>query len=173
MAIEDINTGISQYASQANASTKNTSWWQAVFDPKTYNYNTIFNKETSAQKAWVRELYSQMQSQEFNANEAQKERDWQEKMSNTAYQRAVEDMKAAGLNPILAYSNGGSSTPAGAAGSSSAVARSSPADGAPRSGDMGDFLKIVASLVSAGAGIYSASLGAKSNVLSALIRKKR
>lgn len=57
------------------------------------------------------------QMMQFNAQQAQMQRDWQEKMSNTAYQRGMADMQAAGLNPILAANLGGASTPGGGAAS--------------------------------------------------------
>ena len=49
-----------------------------------------------------------------SAEAAKMQIDFQREMSNTAFQRQVEDLKAAGINPMMATHLGGSSTPQGA-----------------------------------------------------------
>jgi len=56
-------------------------------------------------------------AQAASAEQAAQQMAFQERMRSTQYQTVVEDMKKAGLNPMLAYSQGGAGTPAGAAGS--------------------------------------------------------
>lgn len=48
---------------------------------------------------------------EWSSAEAQKQREYEERLSNTAYQRALSDMKAAGINPNVLGMSGGASTP--------------------------------------------------------------
>jgi len=52
-----------------------------------------------------------------SAAQAKEQMDFQERMRQTQYQIAIEDMKKAGLNPMLAYSQGGAGVPTGAMGS--------------------------------------------------------
>lgn len=130
------NEQVDQWLNQAYAYQREEAAMQGKYNSqsmlKQMGYNTL--------QAIMQGVYNHIENSvamSYNSAEALANREWQEHMSNTAYQRAVEDMRKAGLNPILAFANGGASTPGGSAGTISGASMglaSSSALGVSRSG---------------------------------------
>lgn len=118
-------------------------------DSDVYGSNDITGFD---QASWALEQQWKMDEAEraYNSAEAEKQRDWEKMMSDTAISRAVADIKSAGLNPWLAL-NGGSigpaSTPSGASASSSSGSSKVPQN---------YYYKMLAQIISSATSIFSA-----------------
>ena len=97
-----------------------TSYALSQSDPYGYGVQTantssyidmLSNNTRSMLEDFMNKQYS------FNAEQAKEQRQWLKMMSDTQYQRAMEDMKKAGINPLVAFS---SLEPAGVPSSSAA-----------------------------------------------------
>lgn len=105
MSIFDTLSGIRNNSDVINKS--NASIWKGLENTLTGNLD------------YQRQLELQEKQQAFNASEAQKTRDWNERLANTAYQRQAKDLKASGFNPALMLSGSGASGYTSATASSS------------------------------------------------------
>lgn len=78
-------------------------------------------------------FFGQSSANQANKDIAREQMQFQKIMSDTAYQRSMRDMKLAGLNPMLAFSQGGASTPTGASAHMESTTK-----------DVGDSIKMAA-----------------------------
>lgn len=112
----NISSGGSVNSSQNSSKSVSNSWSNTAGNLASERARLrAAEANANARDAWE-------SAADYNARQAQVQRDWEEYMSNTQYQRAVQDMIKAGLNPILAAGNGisGASIGSGAAASMSA-----------------------------------------------------
>lgn len=128
-----VNSAATAAVSDASVSS---SYSNPIVNSVNDNINRILdvssaNNAWSAQQAEIQRKWQEEQNKiamDFNAAEAAKSRDWQAYMSNSAHQREVADLKAAGLNPILSATGG----------NGAAVTSGATASGVTSAGSKGD-----------------------------------
>lgn len=108
-------TGKKAFTAIDNAGNLHYAFDKATLGSILTKANNSYN-DTQSAKAFKQSLDIADYNNQFNAEQVQNQMYFQQSMSDTAHQREVKDLLAAGLNPILS-ANGGASTPSGASAS--------------------------------------------------------
>ncbi len=139
---EALNAGANQVAQMQGIAQANNAWSAG---------------QAQIQREWQEQQNAKAMA--FNQNEAAKNRNWQEMLSNTAHQREVKDLMAAGLNPVLSAMNGN-----GASVGSGATAQGVTSQGAKGDTDTsanGAIANLLGSILAANTQIQAANINAR------------
>lgn len=116
-----------------------------------------------AQKQMEFQERSQQKAMDFNAAEAAKNRDWQKMMSDSAHQREVKDLMAAGLNPVLSV-NGGNGAAVGSGATAGAVGAGAGAKGDTDTSSNAAIVSLLSAVINRKTQLEVADVNAKNNL---------
>ena len=155
------STGTNSPSSYANDMESVANEFQDMITAQADKNNAWSAEQAHKQMEFQRK--SQQRTMDFNAKEAAKNRNWQKMMSDTAHQREVRDLMAAGLNPILAV-NGGNGAPVGSGATASSTGSQSGAKGDTDTSSNAALVSLMSAVLNQRTQLEIADTNAKTNL---------